>query len=102
MSRAYITSYILDETLNILKYKLLPETSRAFLEAFIDNGVIKVIYPGDELELMALDTFQKNISRKGFSYTDAVTVVVIRKLKIGYLLSYDVRSFSGLVNNVIA
>ena len=50
---------------------------------------------------MALDIFRRNISRKGFSYTDAVSVAVIRKLKIGYLLSYDVRSFSGLVDNVV-
>ena len=99
--RAYITNHILDETLNILKYRLSPDTSRAFLETFIDNGVIKVIYPDEELELIALNIFRENISRKGFSYTDAMTVAVIRSLKIGYLLSYDVRSFSGLVDNVI-
>ncbi len=50
---------------------------------------------------MALDIFRKNIFRKGFSYTDAVTVAVIKKLRIDYLLSYDVRSFLGLVNNVV-
>ncbi len=99
--RAYITSHILDETLNILKYRLSPETSRAFLEAFIDNEVVRVIYPDEKLELKALDLFRKNISRKGFSYTDALTVAVVRELKISYLLSYDARSFSGLVDNIV-
>jgi len=99
--RAYITNHILDETLNILKYRLSPETSKAFLDAFINNEVVKVIYPNEELELIALDIFRENISRKGFSYTDAVTVAVVRRLKIGYLLSYDVRSFSGFVDSII-
>jgi len=99
--RAYITNHILDETLNILKYRLSPETSKAFLETFIDNGFIKVIYPGEELELKALDIFRENISRKGFSYADAVTVAVIKTFKIDHLLSYDTRSFLGLVENIV-
>jgi len=99
--KAYITNHILDETLNILKYKISSETSRVFLETFIDNEVVKVIYVDEELEHIALDIFRENVSMKGFSYTDVVSVAVIRKLKIGYLLSYDVRSFSGLVDNIL-
>ncbi len=99
--RAYITSHVLDETLNLLKYRVSPETCRAFLEAFVDGGVVKVIYPGEELEEAALELFRENFSRKGFTYTDAVTVVVMRELGVKTLLSYDLRSFSGLVENIV-
>lgn len=34
--RGYITNHILDETLNILKYKVSVEVANAFIEAFID------------------------------------------------------------------
>lgn len=99
--RAYITNHILDETLNILKYKISPKTSRAFLEAFIDNDIVKVIFTDEELEHSALEFFKKNTFRRGLSYTDAITVAVIQKLKISYLLSYDLRSFSGFVDNIV-
>lgn len=79
-----------------------PEASEAFLEIFIDSEVVRIIYPDEELEQVALDTLRKTfLARKGFSYTDALTVTVIRKLKICYLPSYNVRSFSGLISNIV-
>ncbi|MCD6278454.1 MAG: PIN domain-containing protein [Desulfurococcales archaeon] len=99
--RPYITSHILDETLNILKYRVSPEAARAFLDAFIDSGMIKVLYLEKELEDEALNVFKENVLRKGFSYTDAVTTVALRKFRIDYLLSFDVRSFAGLVSSIV-
>jgi len=99
--KAFITNHILDETLNILKYKIAPETSRVFLEVFIDKGVVEVLYTDIDLEMKALEIFKENLGRKGFSYTDAVTVAAMREFKIEYLLSYDLRSFQGLIDNII-
>ncbi len=99
--RAYITCHILDETLNILKYRLSPETARAFMETFIDGGVVEILYLDKGVEDKALRIFRENIFRRGFSYTDAVTVATIDEYGIGYLLTFDVRSFSGLVDNII-
>ncbi len=99
--RAFISNHILDETLNIIKYRLGPEVAKAFLETFIDNGVIDVLYTNAELEMNALKIFKENLQRKGLSYTDAVTVALIKSHKIDYLLSYDLRSFKGLVENII-
>jgi len=39
--------------------------------------------------------------RKGLSYTDATTVALIKNQEIEFLLSYDLRSFENLVENVI-
>ncbi len=99
--RAFITNHILDETLNILKYKLSYKTANAFIEVFIDRDLIKVLYTDREIEEKALRIFKENISRKGFSYTDAITVAVIREYGINYLLTYDERSFTGLVENIV-
>ena len=99
--RAFISNHILDETLNIIKYRLGPEVSKAFLETFIDSNIIDVLYTDAELEMNALKIFRKKLRRKGLSYTDAVTAALIKSHKIDYLLSYDLRSFKGLVENII-
>ena len=84
-----------------LKYKIASETSKAFLEVFIDEGIVEVLYTDIGLEMKALEIFKENLGRKGFSYTDAVTVAAMREFKIEYLLSYDLRSFQGLIDNII-
>ena len=99
--RGFITNHILDETLNILKYKLSHDAAKAFIETFIEKDIIRIINTDVEIEKRALEIFMKNIHRKGFSYTDAVTVAVIKEYDIDYLLSFDLRSFSKLVNNVV-
>ncbi|BES82358.1 PIN domain-containing protein [Pyrodictium abyssi] len=98
--RAYITSHVLDETLNILKYRVSSSTAQAFIEAFIDRGIVRVIHADRETEEEALKLFRENIGRRGFSYTDAVTVATARRYGITHLLSYDVRSFTGLVEKI--
>ena len=99
--KAFITNHILDETLNILKYKIAPEASKAFIEAFLDKGIVEVLYTDIGLETKALEIFKKNLGRKGFSYTDAITVAVMKEFMIDYLLSYDIRSFQGLIDNIV-
>lgn len=99
--RAFISNHILDETLNIIKYRLGPEVAKIFLETFIDSNIVNVLYTDTELEMNALKIFKENLQRKGLSYTDAVTAALIKSHKIDYLLSYDLRSFKGLVENII-
>ena len=48
--RPLVTNHILDESLTILKYKVSPEASRAFLEAFVESGFIEVIHASMEIE----------------------------------------------------
>ena len=51
--------------------------------------------------MRVLKSLGKNITRKGLSYTDAVSVAVIRNVKLSRFLTYDLRSFQGLLNNII-
>ncbi len=99
--KAYITNHILDETLNILKYKVSPEAAKVFIEAFVNKNVVKVVHVDEDLERKALELFLENIHRKGFSFTDATTVATLREYGIENLLTFDIRSFSNLVKNIM-
>ena len=99
--RAFITNHILDETLNILKYRISAETAKAFIETFIGKNIVKIIHVEEELEEEALKIFLKNIYRKGFSYTDATTVATTKEYNIENLITYDTRSFTNLIKNII-
>jgi len=99
--RLYITNHILDETLTLLKYRISPETAKAFLDTFIETVLVQIIFSDRELENESLKIFRENITRKGLSYTDAVSVAVIRNVKLSRFLTYDLRSFQGLLNNII-
>ena len=98
--KGYVTNHILDETLNLLKYRISPEAARVFIEKFIDQKLIEILYTDSELEKEALQLFKKNTARKGFSYTDAVTAAAIRHYGTDHLLTYDLRSFQGLIDNI--
>lgn len=99
--QGYVTNHILDETLTILKYRVSEETAKAFIESVIDTGAVKVLYLEEELEKQALTLFKENIRRKGFSYTDATTILAMKQYKLGFLLSFDQRTFQGLVPKII-
>ena len=99
--RGIITNHMVDETLNILKYRVSDKADYSFIRTFIDGDIIKIVYADEVIEDKALEIFKENISRKGFSYTDALSVATIRELDIEYFLSYDLRSLSGLVDNII-
>ncbi|MCD6563506.1 MAG: hypothetical protein J7K23_06270 [Thermoproteales archaeon] len=45
--------------------------------------------------------FRRNLEIKVLSYTDATTIVVKDIYSMDYLLIYDIRSFQGLVDNII-
>jgi len=99
--RILITNHILDEVLTLLKYRISPRTAEIFIKVFIKNHLIEVMYTDERLEKQALNVFRQFIYKKGLSYTDTITVVMMREYNIGYLLSFDIRSFSGIIENLI-
>jgi len=99
--RLYITNHILNETLTVLKYRVSPEAAKAFLDTFIEADIVQIILSDKELENEALKVYKENITRKGLSYTDAVSIAAIRNMKLSTFLTYDIRSFQGLLKNII-
>jgi len=45
--------------------------------------------------------FKQYIRRRGLSHTDATTIAVMRELNVDVLLTYGLRSFAGIVDNII-
>ncbi len=84
--RLFVTNHILDETLTLLKRKELPV--EAFIESFVDSGILNVLRTDEEIERKALELFKRRLHAKGFSFTDAVSEVFARELDM-ILLSYD-------------
>mgnify|MGYP000026367322 CR=1 FL=1 len=84
--RLFVTNHILDEVLTLLKRKSLPV--EAFIESFLDSGILNVLRVGEEVEQAALELFKKRLHAKGFSFTDAVSEVFAKELNM-VLLSYD-------------
>jgi predicted nucleic acid-binding protein len=99
--QGYVTDHILDEILTLLKCRVSGETAKAFIESVIDTGAVRVLYLNEDDENEALLLFKENVVKKGFSYTDATTIAAMRRYKIGFLLSFDQRSFSWLVERII-
>jgi len=62
---------------------------------------VQIILSDRELENESFKIFRGNITRKGLSYTDAVSVAVIGSMKLSRFLTYDLRSFQGLLNNIV-
>jgi len=98
---ALITNHVVDEVLTSLKYRISPEAALSFLTDFLDSDAISIVYTDEETERKAMRLFKQHVRRAGLSYTDATTVVVMEELNIGMLLTYDMRSFAGLVENIL-
>jgi predicted nucleic acid-binding protein len=92
---------MLDEALALLKYRVSWEAARAFIEAFVKSGAVGVLPLDEEAEREALTLFREHADRKGFSYTDSTTVVALRRFRLGFLLTFDARSFSGLARRIV-
>jgi len=99
--QGYVTNHILDETLTLLKYRISGGAAKAFIESVIGSGAIKVLFLNDDAEHEALILFKEYADRIGFSYTDAITVIAMKRYNIDFLLSFDKRSFLGLVERIV-
>lgn len=87
--RPYITDHILDETLNILKYRISHEISMEFLKAFIFSNNIEIIVATKEHIDAALTLYKQSYALKGFSFTDALSVVITKTFDLDYILTFD-------------
>jgi len=58
--RGFITNHILNEVLNILKYRVSDMAAYSFIRTFIDGGIVKIIYADEEVEKKALKIYKEN------------------------------------------
>lgn len=96
--KAYTTDYVILETTLLLKSRLSAEAVKAMVD-FIDRSGISTLIVDESILRKSLKLLVKMPER--LSLCDAVSIVLIEDLGIGVLASFDLKSFSGLVANII-
>lgn len=82
------TSYILDETLTLIRARLGIKASIDFSKRIRKSKVVKFVPISKEIEEKALDLFER-YDDKDFSFTDCVSFVVMRELGIEEVFGFD-------------
>ena len=96
--RAYTTDYVVLETTLLLKSRLSAEAAKAMVD-FLDRSGISTLIVDEPILRKSLKLLVKMPER--LSLCDAASIVLIEDLGIGVLASFDLKSFSGLVANII-
>jgi len=82
------TSYILDETLTLVRSRLGITPSIDFSRKVRRSRIVRVISVSSEVEEKALDLFER-YDDKDFSFTDCVSFVVMKDLGIRDAFTFD-------------
>lgn len=82
------TSYILDETLTLIRSRLGIRVSIDFSRKMRRSQIVKILPVSKEIEEKALDLFEE-YDDKAFSFTDCVSFVVIQEMGIKEAFTFD-------------
>jgi len=96
--KAYTNDYVILETTLLLRSRLGAEAVKAMID-FLNKSGISILVVDEPIFRKALELLIEMPER--LSLCDAASVVLIREFNIGVLASFDLRSFSGLVANII-
>jgi len=96
--RAYTTDYVILETTLLLKSRLGVEAVEAMID-FLNRSGILILVVDEPIFRKALKLLIEMPKR--LSLCDAAIIVIIEELDIRTLASFNLRSFSGLVANII-
>ena len=82
------SSYILNETLTLIRFKISIKASIDFSKKIRMSEVVKMVPVSGELEEKALDIFER-YDDKDFSFTDCVSFVIMRAMGIKEAFAFD-------------
>jgi hypothetical protein len=82
------TSYILDETLTLIRFRIGIKASIDFSKKIRKSKVVKIVQVSGEIEEKALDLFER-YEDKDFSFTDCVSFVVMWEMGIKEAFAFD-------------
>ena len=82
------TSYVLDETLTLIRNRLGIQASIDFSRKIRTSRIVRRISVSSETEEKALDLFER-YDDKNFSFTDCVSFVVMQDLGIQDAFTFD-------------
>ncbi|RLG74506.1 MAG: hypothetical protein DRO23_06565 [Thermoprotei archaeon] len=96
--KPYTCDYVILEALLLIRKHLGTYYLKLFLN-FIEKSKISIVVVDNYIFKESLKTMIKYIDK--LSLTDAALLIIMNEFGIEYLASYDVRSFKGLVGNII-
>ncbi len=82
------TSYILDETLTLIRFRISTKASIEFSKKIRKSEVVKIEQVSSKIEEKALDIFER-YEDKDFSFTDCVSFVVMWEKGIKEAFAFD-------------
>ena len=82
------TSYILDETLTLIRFRVGINASIDFSKKLRKSEVVKIVRVSRGIEEESLDIFE-GYDDKDFSFTDCVSFVVMREMGIKEVFAFD-------------
>ena len=82
------TSYILDETLTLIRFRISIKASIDFSKKIRKSKIVKIARVSREIEEKALDIFER-YDDKDFSFTDCVSFVVMQENGIKEAFAFD-------------
>lgn len=93
----FTSDYIVLETTLLTQRKLGADVPLSFVN-FLHESEIRTVAAGAEYYEPSLEIFRKNFPR--LSLCDAATIAIMNDLDLQALVSYDERSFRGLVKEI--
>jgi len=82
------TSYIMDETLTLIRFRMGINASIDFSKKLRKSEVVKIVRVSRGIEEKSLDTFER-YADKDFSFTDCVSFVVMLEMGIKEAFAFD-------------
>ncbi|NMX21646.1 hypothetical protein C5S30_04270 [ANME-1 cluster archaeon GoMg4] len=82
------TSYILDETLTLIRFRISINASVDFSKEIRKSKVVKIVHVSREMEGKARDIFER-YDDKDFSFTDCVSFVLMWEMGIEEAFAFD-------------
>ena len=96
--RAYTSDYVVLETTLLLRSRLGVEAVKAMINFLKGSGIAVLIVD----EPIFKEAFKLLVEKpEQLSLCDAASIILMKKLDIKVLASFDLRSFRGLVPNII-
>ena len=84
----YSSTYVFDELMTLLVSKANKKKALLFGEKIRSSQMITWLHPSSEIEQECWETF-KSYDDKEWSYTDCMSLLLIKKHKISLIHSYD-------------
>lgn len=84
----YTSNFIVDETITLLRNRMGHKSAVMFADAMLQTARFEVISVDSSVERSAVDVF-KRFKDKELSFTDCVTISLVRSLRLDGVFGFD-------------